>query len=77
MPVRTEADPFAQQIGARLRDLRLEQGKSLAALETACGVSKGHLSSIERGHVLMNVVTLRNIARALGIGLAELFAGLE
>jgi len=77
MPVRTIADPFAQQIGARVRDLRLEQAKSLAAMEAACGVSKGHLSSIERGQVLMNVVTLRNIARGLGVGLVELFAGLE
>lgn len=77
MPIRTIADPFALQIGARVRELRLRQEKSLAAMEAACGVSKGHLSSIERGQVLMNVLTLRNIARGLGVGLVELFAGLE
>ena len=58
MPIRAIADPFAQQLGARIRDLRLEQGKSLDAMQSACGVSKGHLSSIERGYVLMNVGTL-------------------
>ena len=77
MPVRTIADPFALQIGARMRDLRLERGKSLAAMEAASGVSKGHLSSIERGQVLVNVVTLRNIARGLGVKLVDLFAGVE
>lgn len=77
MPARTIADPFAQQIGERVRDLRLEQGKSLAAMEVASGVSKGHLSNIERGQVLVNIITLRNIARALGVRLVELLAGVE
>jgi transcriptional regulator with XRE-family HTH domain len=77
MPTRTIADPFAQQIGTRLRDLRLEQGKSLAAMEIASGVSKGHLSNIEHGQVLLNIVTLRNIARGLGMSLVEFWAGVE
>lgn len=77
MPARTIADPFAQRIGERVRDLRLEQGKSLAAMEVASGVSKGHLSNIERGQVLVNIITLRNIARALGIRLVELLAGVD
>ena len=77
MPVRTIADPFARQIGERVRDLRLEQGKSLAAMEIASGVSKGHLSNIERGHVLVNIITLRNIAQGLGMQLVELLEGVE
>lgn len=67
MPNRRIADPFAQKMGARIRDLRLEQEKSLDAMEKACGISKGHLSSIERGYVLMNVVTLGRIAKGLGV----------
>lgn len=77
MPTRTIADPFARQIGIRLRDLRLEQGKSLAAMEIASGVSKGHLSNIEHGQVLLNIMTLRNIAQGLGMSLVEFFAGVE
>jgi len=77
MPVRPIADPFARQIGERVRDLRLEQGKSLAAMEIASGVSKGHISNIEHGQVLANIVTLRNIARGLGMQLVELLAGVE
>jgi transcriptional regulator with XRE-family HTH domain len=77
MPVRTIVHPFAQQIGERVRDVRLEQGKSLADMEIASGVSKGHLSNIERGQVLVNIITLRNIAQGLGMQLAELLAGVE
>lgn len=77
MPTRKIADPFAKKIGARIRDLRLEQGKSLDAFEKACGVSKGHLSSIERGYVVMNVATLGRIARGLSVGMGELVVGID
>lgn len=73
MPNRKIPDPAAARIGARVRDLRLEKNMSLQALETACGVSKGHLSSIERGLVVMNVATAARIANALNVGMAELF----
>lgn len=76
MPTRRIADPFAKKIGARIRDMRLEQGKSLAALAEASDVSTGHLSNIERGYVVMNVGTLGRIARGLGVGMGELVAGL-
>ncbi len=77
MPTRRIADPFAQKIGARIRDLRLEQGKTLDAMELACGVSKGHLSSIERGYVMMNVDTLWKIAKGLGVGMELLLIKLD
>jgi transcriptional regulator with XRE-family HTH domain len=69
MPVRTVIDPFALQIGARIRAVRHKQGLSLAAMEITSGVSKGHLSNIERGQVSMNVITLYKIARALKVPL--------
>jgi transcriptional regulator with XRE-family HTH domain len=37
------------KIGARVRAVRMRQGMSLGALADASGVSKGHLSRIERG----------------------------
>jgi ribosome-binding protein aMBF1 (putative translation factor) len=77
MPTRRIADSLAQKIGARIRDLRLEQGKSLAALAEASNVSTGHLSTIERGYVVMNVDTLWKIARGLGVGMGELFTAVD
>ncbi len=77
MPTRRIADPFAKKIGARIRDLRLEKGKTLDAAAEACDVSKGHLSDIEQGYVLMNVATLGRIARGLGVEPVEILAGLR
>lgn len=57
----------------RLRNLRLERRMSLDDLEAASGVSKGHLSGIERGLVVMKVTMLLKIAAALKIDVAELF----
>jgi transcriptional regulator with XRE-family HTH domain len=77
MPIRRTADPLAQQIGARIRDLRLTQGKSLDTIAAVCGISKGHLSSIERGYVMINVGTLAKIARGLGVDMVKIFRGLR
>ncbi len=72
MPVRTVVDPFALQIGVRIRAVRREQGLSLADMEKTSGVSKGQLSNIERGQVCMNVVTLYKIARGLRVQLLDI-----
>lgn len=65
MPRRPSADPVAAKVGARIRDLRVEKGLSLAALADASGLSKGHMSSAERGLVLITVGTVVAAARAL------------
>jgi transcriptional regulator with XRE-family HTH domain len=67
MPRRTTPEPIAAKVGARLRDLRQERGFSLAALADASGLSKGHMSSVERGLVLVTVGTVVAAAKALGV----------
>jgi transcriptional regulator with XRE-family HTH domain len=67
MPRRSIPEPIAAKVGARIRELRIERGMSLAALATAAGVSKGHMSSVERGLVLITVGTVVATARALGV----------
>jgi transcriptional regulator with XRE-family HTH domain len=73
VPRRKIPDPAAVRIGARLRDLRLERRMSLENVAAACGVPRGHLSSIERGLVVMNIVTLVRIATALKVNMAHVF----
>ncbi|HRI72010.1 MAG TPA: helix-turn-helix transcriptional regulator [Polyangium sp.] len=73
MPTRKFPDPDAARIGARLRDMRLERRISLNTVEAACGISKGHLSSIERGLAVMNVLTLVKITTALSVHVADVF----
>jgi transcriptional regulator with XRE-family HTH domain len=74
MPRRKTPNPTAAKVGARIRALREERGMSLSKLGTASGVSKGSLSGIERGLVLITIATLDTIARALGMSAAELLA---
>jgi len=67
MPRRPIPDPMAAKVGARIRELRMERGLSIATLAASAGLSKGHLSSVERGLVLINVGTIVATARALGV----------
>jgi transcriptional regulator with XRE-family HTH domain len=60
-------------IGARVRAVRVRQGMSLGALASATGLSKAHLSRIERGErSLDRRSTLQAIADALRTPVAEL-----
>jgi transcriptional regulator with XRE-family HTH domain len=67
MPRRAVPDPQCQKLGARVRELRQEQGLSIGALAEAGELSKGHLSNIERGHVNVTVGTVVHIAKTLEV----------
>ncbi|MBK9259840.1 MAG: helix-turn-helix transcriptional regulator [Polyangiaceae bacterium] len=67
MPRRTEPDPYASKIGARLRELRLERNMSLAELADAAELSKGHLSSVEHGLAAITIQTISRLAKGLGL----------
>jgi len=67
MPRRATPHPIASKVGGRIRELRQERGWSIAKLGAASRVSKGSLSGIERGLVLVNVATLARIAQGLGV----------
>ncbi|MDI1435714.1 MULTISPECIES: helix-turn-helix domain-containing protein [Polyangium] len=62
MPRRSVPDPFAMQVGARIRELRLERNLSLAALADASALSKGHLSSVEHGLAAITIQTIERLA---------------
>jgi len=66
------ADPLAARIGARVKALRQERGMTIPQLAKASGVSKGQISTIERGLVVMKVRTLTAIARGLGVMPAQI-----
>lgn len=62
MPSRRTPDPFAVQLGERIRQLRREKGLSLNALARVSGLSRGHVSDIEHGKVVMTLGTLVRLA---------------
>lgn len=55
----------ARKVGARMRDLRLEQKMSLVQLQRAGGLTPSQMSSIERGYVQMTLGTVVSVAAAL------------
>lgn len=73
MPRRSEPDPLAKRIGARVRVLRKEAGLTLEKLayESEVG-SKGFLSDIEKGLARPTLETLRKIAERLEVDLLDL-----
>ena len=64
-------------LAARLRELRLRLGWSLAQLATATGLSKGMLSKIENGRSGPSLGTLSRLATALDVPLTAFFRGLQ
>jgi DNA-binding transcriptional MerR regulator/mannose-6-phosphate isomerase-like protein (cupin superfamily) len=61
--VRPTPDGAGGAIGARLRQLRIRQGLSLAQVAKAAGISVGFLSAIERSQMSASIGTLRRLAR--------------
>ncbi|GAB2844797.1 hypothetical protein GCM10022221_50230 [Actinocorallia aurea] len=64
--------PLDHQPGAVIRAARLDQGLTLAALGTLCGLSGSQVSRYERGKSHPDVATLRRFAAALDIPLLRL-----
>jgi transcriptional regulator with XRE-family HTH domain len=60
-------------LGARIRIMRKERGIQLNELAERSGLSSAFLSRLERGQVSSSVANLIQIAKALGIAVAELF----
>lgn len=73
MPRRREPDPFALQVGTRIRQLREEQGLTMERLayESELG-SKGHLSNLERGLARPTIHTLKVLADRLEVDVLDL-----
>lgn len=61
----TRVDAAAQTFGPHLRALRLKRGLTQQALGDRAGLPFTHISSMERGLMVPNLVTLLRLARAL------------
>jgi quercetin dioxygenase-like cupin family protein len=63
-----------RKLGESIRRVRLRQGRTLADVSSAAGVSVSLLSQVERGLVDPSLDSLRDIAEALGTALFRLLA---
>jgi transcriptional regulator with XRE-family HTH domain len=67
------SSPPPASIAARIRSIRRRKGITLERLSNDCGLDRGYLSRIERGHKTPSIATLLKIGEALGVQMAHLF----
>jgi transcriptional regulator with XRE-family HTH domain len=72
-----EENLSAEQIGARLHELRRQRQLTLQMLAERSGVSRAMLSKIERGEKMPTVVLALRIAQALGLTMSQLLGVVE
>ena len=65
------------ELGEVIRSLRQAKGLTLAAMAHRTGIDQATLSRIETGKMTGTVESHREIAHAMGLRLAELYAGLD
>ena len=60
-------------VGERLRELRRVRAFTLRTIASRAGLSESFLSQVERGRSNASIASLRRIADALGVSMADLF----
>jgi DNA-binding transcriptional MerR regulator len=71
--LRPASDGAVGAIGARLRQLRMRRGLSLAQVAKAAAISVGFLSAIERSQMSASIGTLRRLARFYKTNILDFF----
>ena len=70
--MKDETTRAGELLGERLRVLRQKKGVTQVTLAEGAGLPQSHISEIERGVMLPNLVTLLRIAAALPCKVSEL-----
>ena len=70
--MKTSAPRAAELIGERLRTLREKREVTQVELAERTGLRQSHISDVERGVILPNLVTLLRIAAALPCKVSDL-----
>ncbi len=67
------ADTISKELGARIRELRLQAGLTQEQFGNLVGKSPVAISNVERGRATPSVATLRIFADRFGVPLHDLF----
>jgi transcriptional regulator with XRE-family HTH domain len=70
--IQTEPSPI--NIGATIRDFRLQRGMSQGDIEKRTGLLRCYLSRVENGHTVPSLETLQKIAASLEMPLSQFFS---
>jgi transcriptional regulator with XRE-family HTH domain len=64
-------------VGANVARLRRQRGLKQEPFSVAAGITQSYLSQIENGHVNLTLLGLHELAEALAVTPADLFASIE
>jgi transcriptional regulator with XRE-family HTH domain len=70
----TSGETVSMNIGMTIRGFRQQKGMSQGDIEKRTGLLRCYLSRVENGHTVPSLDTLKKIAGALDLQLAEFFA---
>ena len=68
----SEVTHAAELLGTRIREMRKKRNLTQVMLAETSGIPQSHMSSIERGAMLPNLVTLFRLAAALNCKVSAL-----
>lgn len=74
-PIGTEAEETRKLRGLKIRELRVARGLRKRELAAKCGSSYSHIDNIENARKNPSVQLLHQLARELGVPIAELTLG--
>ena len=66
-----------KNLGERIRKIRKEKGLTLVEISKKTGIAQATLSRIETGTMMGTVESHEKVAEVLGLGLAELYSGVD
>jgi transcriptional regulator with XRE-family HTH domain len=64
---------FLAGVGARIRELRLNNDMTQNYLAVQCDFEKANMSRLEAGKMNLTILTLHKISKALEVDMSELF----
>ena len=67
---------ITEQLGNRIRELRLEKGLSQERFALSIEMDRTYFSAVEAGKRNISIRNIEKIAKGLGVSLEELFKGL-
>lgn len=72
-----KSDDILKRFGARIRELRKNEGYSQESFADECGLDRTYMGGIERGERNVALRNIEKIAEALGISIAELMRDID
>jgi transcriptional regulator with XRE-family HTH domain len=74
---RQDVQEFLLRLGDRVKELRRSHDMSQEELAEAANLVQHYVSQVEHGERNVSIITVRALARGLGVTMTELMQGLE